>query len=99
MSIYKEMFNGSDYVPERDDVRLSGQIKRVYVRMSDGLPRTFRQISNATGDPEASVSAQLRHLKKERFGGFIVEKEHVGNGLYRYWMMPPPEKGQGVLDV
>jgi hypothetical protein len=67
--------------------------------MIDGLPRTLRQISNATGDPEASVSAQLRHLKKERFGGFIVEKEHVGNGLYRYWMMSPPEKGQGVLDV
>ena len=99
MSIYKEMFNGSDYVPERDDVRLSGQIKRVHSLMIDGIPRTLRQISNATGDPEASVSAQLRHLKKERFGGFIVDKTHLGNGLYQYRLLPPPKKGQGVLDV
>ena len=68
MSIYKEMFNGSDYVPERDDVRLGPQLARVYSVMKDGLPRTLRQIANATGDPEASISAQLRHLKKERFG-------------------------------
>ena len=97
MSIYKEMFNGSDYVPKRDDVRLSGQIERVYNVMRDGLPRTLRQIANATGDPEASISAQLRHLKKERFGAYRVEKENKGGGLYEYKLLPPEKKGQGVL--
>ena len=48
MSIYKEMFNGSDYVPVRDDVRLGPQLERVYSVMKDGLPRTLRQIPNAT---------------------------------------------------
>ena len=99
MSIYKEMFNGSDYIPDRDDARLSGQIRRVYNVMNDGIPRTLAQIARATGDPEASVSAQLRHLKKDRFGAFIVEKEHKGNGLYEYRLLPPAKKGQGVLDV
>ena len=97
MSIYKEMFNGSDYVPERDDVRLGPQLERVYSVMKAGLPRTLRQRANATGDPEASISAQLRHLKKERFGSYRVEKDHKGKGLYEYKLLPPEKKGQGVL--
>ena len=28
--------------------------------------RTLRSIADCTGDPEASVSAQLRHLRKDR---------------------------------
>ena len=94
MSIYKEMFNGSDYVPERDDVRLSGQIERVWNCMKDGKPRTLDEIAKATGDPHASISAQLRHLRKERFGGHVVEKEHIGNGLYRYTLIPAEKAAQ-----
>ena len=37
-----------------------------------------------TGDPEASVSAQLRHMRKERFGQHFVAREYLGNGLYSY---------------
>ena len=37
-----------------------------------------------TGDPESSISAQLRHMKKERFGGHAIEKGYLGNGLYTY---------------
>lgn len=39
------------------------------------------------GDPAASVSAQLRHLRKPRFGGFVVEKRPRGDrerGLWEY---------------
>lgn len=77
-------FDGDDYVPERDDVRLSGQILRVFDCMKDGQWRTLGLIANLTGDPEASVSAQLRHLRKDRFGGHQVEKKHVERGLYTY---------------
>ncbi len=35
MSIYKEMFNGSDYVPKRDDVRLGPQI-RTCIQRNEG---------------------------------------------------------------
>ena len=52
----------------------------------------------ATGDPPESVSAQLRHLRKERFGSHTVEKKYLGDGLYVYRLIvnvPPP--AQGVL--
>jgi len=66
--------------------RLTGQILDVFNCMTGGLKRTLQEISRITGHPPASVSAQLRHLRKKRFGGFIVCKEHVGNGLYLYWI-------------
>jgi len=77
-------FDGADYNPERDDERLGGQLLRVWSVMSDGLWHTLPQIARVTGDPEASISAQLRHLRKDRFGAHTVEREYIKNGLYRY---------------
>jgi len=82
-------FNGPDYNPKFDKARLTGQIKRVYNCMSGGIWRTLREISGITNDPEASVSAQLRHLRKERFGSHIIEKKPRGErtrGLFEYRM-------------
>jgi len=80
----KARFNGSDYDHKRDQKRLSGQIKRVWECMKDGKPRTLADIETITGDPQASISAQLRHLRKKRFGGWEVDKEYLGSGLYSY---------------
>ena len=77
-------FNGADYNPERDDVRLTGQILRIWGVVNDGRWYTLKDIYARTGDPEASISAQLRHLRKPRFGGHIVEREYINNGLYKY---------------
>lgn len=77
-------FNGPDYDHERDHERLSAQMERVWSCIKDGQSRTLRQISVATGDPEASISAQLRHLRKPRFGGHTINKEHLGDGLFSY---------------
>lgn len=77
-------FNGPDYVPARDNARLGAQILRVFNLMRDAQWRTLREIEAATGDPAASVSAQLRHLRKKRFGSHTVEREHRGEGLYAY---------------
>lgn len=84
------IFNGPDYVPERDNERLTGQIKRVKELMADAQWRTLQQIADATGDPPASVSAQLRHLRKRRFGSHTVEKEYLGDGLYEYRLLLNP---------
>jgi hypothetical protein len=81
-------FAGSDYDAVRDDVRLTGQLLRVWNVVSDSTWKTLSQISEATGDPEASISAQLRHLRKPRFGAHTVEKVHLGSGLYRYRVIP-----------
>ena len=77
-------FNGADYLPSRDDKRLSNQLERVFEFMSDNEWHTLREISVATDDPESSVSAQLRHLRKERFGSHVISREHIQNGLYKY---------------
>jgi hypothetical protein len=80
-------FSGPVYDRDFDHVRLSGQIRRVFRLMADGRWRTLAEIASATGDPPASVSAQLRHLRKDRFGAHAVEKRPRGdrtNGLWEY---------------
>jgi len=77
-------FDGSDYIPNRDDKRLTGQIQDIFTLMKDGKWRTLEDIGYQTGHPEASVSAQLRHLRKQRFGSHSIEKRYLGNGLYQY---------------
>ena len=84
-----DMFTGLDhdgatYSQPRDQVRLNAQTQRVFDVMRDGEWRTLDRISFVTGDPEASVSARLRDLRKERFGGHTVDREHVEGGLWRY---------------
>lgn len=77
-------FDGADYVPARDDDRLSGQYGRIFALMRDGAWRSLPEIARLTGDPPASVSAQLRHMRKPRFGGHQVERRYVRDGLYEY---------------
>lgn len=77
-------FNGSDYIPSRDDARLTEQQTRIMRVMTDGQPRSLSRIAAITGDPEASISAQLRHLRKPKHGSFVVDKTYHEDGLYRY---------------
>ena len=85
-------FNGSDYIHDRDAPRLTSQLERVYALMRDGRYRTLSGIAEATGDPPASISAQLRHLRKDRFGGHAVEKRYLGNGLFEYRLVVNPQQ-------
>lgn len=83
-------FNGPDYVPELDNVRLVGQCLRVFNCMEEGSWRTLGEIEYITGDPQASISAQLRHLRKKRFGGYVIKKRRRGdrkNGLFEYKLL------------
>jgi len=83
----KPTFNGADYSPARDDGRLTAQLSRIFDLMKDGKFRTLRDIAASTGDPEASISAQLRHMRKPRFGSHDVNKKYIGNGLYEYQLL------------
>lgn len=80
-------FNGPTYAPLFDHARLTKQFDRVFAAASDGKWRTLRELADATGDPESSISAQLRHARKPRFGSHTVEKRPRGDrglGLYEY---------------
>lgn len=79
-------FDGADYIPARDRKRLTGQIQAIYSLIKDGKYRTLSEISRTTGAPEASVSAQLRNLRKARFGAHEIGRRHITSGLYEYNM-------------
>lgn len=72
---------GDTFDPDRDGARLNAQQKRVWLAMRDGQWRTLADIAQLTQDPEASVSARLRDLR--RFG-FTVDREYIENGLWKY---------------
>jgi hypothetical protein len=87
-------FNGPYYDPATDDERLQRQLGRVWQAMSDGQPHTLPYLCRQTGDPHASVSAQLRHLRKRRFGSWIIDVTRAGGiegdeGLFVYTMRNP----------
>lgn len=53
---------------------------------------TLKELSRLTGDSETSISAQLRHMKKPKHGGYVLERKAVhdrSDGLYKYRIMPP----------
>ena len=84
---------GSDYVAELDEIRLTGQMLKVFEYMRNGKWRTLFEISDATTEPEASISAQLRNLKKDghnkqnvNYGGHTVLRRRRGGkgGTWEY---------------
>ena len=77
-------FDGSDYDHKRDGIRLTGQLERVFDVMKHGQWVTLRELSDRSRCPEASASAQLRNLRKDRFGGFEIEKKYATSGLFLY---------------
>lgn len=91
MKVFRNAFAGAGYVPERDDVRLSGQMLRIWNVMKDGKWRTLAEIELETGDPQASISADLRTLRKKRWGSHIVKRHHIKNGLHVYKLIPNEE--------
>lgn len=100
----ERLFDGDaeSYNPDEDNERLSSQIQRVYDCMSDGVWRTLSEIEDTIHDPPASISAQLRHLRKPRWGSHAVEKRqaHTASGakiggLFEYRLIPSE---YGLLD-
>lgn len=90
-------FDGDDYVPERDDERLTTQLHRIWALMIDGKWRTLEEISRRTSAPQPSALAQLGHMRKVRFGSHQTPKRKVLSGdgqfrgLYEYKLIPNSE--------
>lgn len=76
--------DGQTYVHERDGARLHKQHNRVLAALRDGAWWTLAALSEHTKDPEASVSARLRDLRKPRFGAHEIDRRYVRRGLFQY---------------
>ena len=79
-----KIFAGAGYDPIRDNKRLVGQLEKIVKVMMEGDWYTLQFIESLTDCQQTSISAQLRHLRKERFGNNIVEREYIKDGLYKY---------------
>lgn len=77
-------FDGRTFSAPRDGERLAKHLDKVKAFMLDGEWRTLAEIASQVGCSEASASARLRDLRKARFGGYVVEREYVANGLWQY---------------
>lgn len=94
---------GPAYDPALDQQRLTHQRERVcaYMLMASAVNRwqTLREIEDLTGYPQASISAQLRHLRKPAFGGYIVRKRRRGpnlqnRGIWEYIVFERPVQNE-----
>jgi len=89
----KFKFDGSDYNPVFDKVRLTKHLRCIWILMSDNRWRTLLEIEAVTGYPQASISAHLRDFRKKRYGAHTVEKRSRGErsaGLYEYKVIKNP---------
>jgi hypothetical protein len=80
-------FDGATFEVERDQDRLHHLLDRVRIFMDGGEWRTLAEIADACRGTEASVSARLRDLRKQKFGAHTVERRYVGNGVFAYRLM------------
>lgn len=92
MSWLNDMFTfGPAYERVLDETRIIGQMERVKAYLLSGQWCTLADIEAFTGYPQASISAQIRHLRKAKFGGYLVEKRRKSGGFggtWEYRLMP-----------
>ena len=95
-------FEGKTFDAVLDGPRLSSQLERVKAVLKNGQWITLRMLAHAVGGSEASVSARIRDMRKEKFGGFHIERRRdpkdPSSGVWQYRLIIPfDEHGQGIL--
>lgn len=80
---------GPAYSVPLDADRIEGQHETIRDYMlSHNKWLTLAEIEAAVGYPQASISAQLRHLRKPRFGAYVVDKRRRSCGTWEYRVLP-----------
>jgi len=79
-------FDGETIDVAQDQDRLGKQLDAVRCALDGGRWWTLSELSVRVRAPEASVSARIRDLRKEKFGGHKIERRRVqdGHGLHEY---------------
>lgn len=82
---------GRTFVPALDRQRLGRQHARIVALMRDAHWRTLAAIERNTRDPQASISARLRDLRKLQYGHFVVERRRTATpGVFEYRVRSHP---------
>lgn len=77
-------FDGATYEASEDRERLGKQLERVKLAMASGKWFTLAELAKVAHRSEASASARIRDLRKERFGSWTIERKRVSGGLFAY---------------
>lgn len=87
-------FDGSTYHPVKDHIRLTGLLHRVFSVMSDGNWHRLSELANKCEGSETSVSARIRDMRKDKFGGFQVDRKRhaTQKGLWLYRLVLEPQR-------
>ena len=82
---------------EQDVPRLMSQMEKIKAYLSTHQWYTLAEIEAYTGYPQASISSQMRHLRKARFGAFTVSKRRrvEGGGTWEYKLSNPLDTTAG----
>lgn len=65
------------------------QLDRVFTFLTDGQWHSLEEIVDGTGDRTTSVDAQLRHLRKDGWGSWIIDK--APRGRYVHYRLRNPD--------
>ena len=88
---------GPAYDERQDGLRIRKQIEVIREVMLVNAWLTLADISRITGYPESSCSADLRHLRKQTFGAYRVDKRRRTSGTWEY-QVRKPEPQQKVME-
>jgi hypothetical protein len=66
---------------------LPRQLDLVRNLLADGEWWTIGELEQMLSQPAQSISARIRDLRKKEFGGFIIDREHIVDGIYEYKMV------------
>ena len=81
-----------------DGKRVRTDIERIRDFMWGNGWWTLKALETVLDIPQATISADLRHLRKERFGSYQVDKVRRGEGgTWLYILRPPKEPTQERL--
>lgn len=76
-----------DYVNRNDmdrAMKLTADMAKIFAIMLDKKPHLVKDIAKELDLPETSVSAQLRHMRKEEFGRINIKRKSITKGLSYY---------------
>ena len=81
---------------ECQPVKQPVQLEQIKKLMLTGQWFTKYLLSELTGIELSSVASRIRDLRLEKFGGYIVERQRISNGVFQYRLLNPTTK-QGEL--
>ena len=78
------MFDGNTYESKKDFQRLTAQLGKVSNALMSAKWLTLAELEQLLHEPQASISARIRDLRKPKFGGLLIDRRRRSEGTFEY---------------